>query len=75
MSNSLVKSDQPDAFRIGAEGVTYKTALIIGEHPQHKHACGHLCNSPYCEEVTNIPCQNCGGPPRVQRGLEPWRGR
>ena len=53
----------------------FKTALVIGTHPQHRHVCGCLCNSPYCEEVSEIPCQNHGGPPRVHKGLEPWRGR
>lgn len=53
----------------------YKTALVIGARPSHVHACGCSCNSPYCEEVTVIPCQNHGGPPRIQPGYEPWRGR
>ena len=53
----------------------FKTALVIGPHPSHKHVCGCECNSPYCEDVNFIPCQNHGGPPRVHKGLEPWRGR
>ena len=53
----------------------FKRILVLGSHPSHKHLCGCECNSPYCEEVTVIPCQNHGGPPRVHKGLEPWRGR
>lgn len=53
----------------------FKTSLVIGTRPSHQHVCGCMCNSPYCEEVREIPCQNHGGPPRIQQGLEPWRGR
>ena len=49
--------------------------LEVGARPSHKHRCGHLCNSPYCETPQDIDCQNCGGPPMVVQGYEPWRGR
>ena len=65
--------DKPTAEFLSREN--FKTALVIGPHPTHKHACGCECNSPYCEDVNFIPCQNHGGPPRVHKGLEPWRGR
>lgn len=53
----------------------YARALVIGPGPVHVHQCGCECNSGYCEDPPLIPCQNHGGPPRVQKGYEPWRGR
>lgn len=46
-----------------------------GPEAFHVHMCGHKCNSPYCETPGVIDCENCGGPPRIQPGYEPWRGR
>lgn len=51
------------------------TRLVVGTRPIHTHKCGHECNSPYCEDPKDLECENCGGPPRVQPGYEPWRGR
>ena len=54
---------------------TIERSLVVGSRPLHKHQCGHSCNSPYCEDVSNIPCENCGGPPMIVQGYEPWKGR
>jgi len=70
VTSALSKSDV-----IQAQQLDFKTALVIGGRPAHTHSCGCLCNSPYCEEVTSISCQNHGGPPRIQPGYEPWKGR
>lgn len=69
MTSALSKGETP------AIQLDYKTALVIGSRPSHTHACGCQCNSPYCEEPLNIPCQNHNGPPRIQTGYEPWKGR
>lgn len=71
MKDDITRSNVVSATPI----LDYKTALVIGTRPSHVHACGCECNSAYCEEVTHIPCQNHGGPPRIQGGYEPWRGR
>lgn len=49
--------------------------FVIGSRPAHEHKCGHRCNSPYCDDPRYIPCTDCGGPPIIIAGLEPWRGR
>lgn len=49
--------------------------LVIGTRPKHEHACGHECNSPYCDEPRDTKCENCGGPECIPAGREPWRGR
>jgi hypothetical protein len=41
---------------------TKKPTLVIGSRPQHKHQCGHECNSPYCDEPRETDCETCGGP-------------
>ena len=66
-TRALSRGDVP------ATQLPYKERLVIGEHPTHTHACGCECNSPYCETPPLIECQNHGGPPRIQRGYEPWR--
>jgi hypothetical protein len=52
--------------------------FVIGSRerrPAHRHACGHECNSPYCENPADINCPEDGGPDVIVQGYEPWRGR
>src|SRR5258708_1195359 len=80
MENEVVQytQDQVDAIVLAA--VVQATGRLNG-YPVHIHKCtqGHpwYCSSPYCEDVNANPgllCENHGGKPTIQRGMEPWRG-
>lgn len=81
MPNELVTftQDQVDAIVLAA--LVQATGKLNG-YPVHIHKCtkgGHpwYCSSPYCEDVNANPgllCENHGGKPTIQRGMEPWRG-
>jgi hypothetical protein len=54
---------------------------IVGTRPEHIHRPSDpkakikewACNSPYCEDLTNLhPTE--GGPEPIVQGREPWRG-
>jgi hypothetical protein len=58
------------------------TDRIVGDRPFHVHRPADTarakvkewaCNSPYCEDLSNLHPDD-GGPEPIVQGREPWRG-
>jgi hypothetical protein len=81
MANEVVQYTQDQVDQIVLAAVVQATGRLNG-YPVHVHKCtksNHpwFCSSPYCEDVNSNPallCENHGGRPTIQRGMEPWRG-